>query len=82
MEIAITRYVELVSFLTAKSIARPVPNKRVPITMKRQASSSLHWLTALPPIVKDWNAVVKEVKDFAELARCYEDFASFQVASV
>ena len=30
-----------------------------------------------------WERVaLREIKDFAELARCYEDFASFQVTSV
>jgi len=34
-------------------------------------------------IVSDWNRVVQEIKEFAEIAKAYEDFVgSFQFASV
>jgi len=27
-------------------------------------------------ILKDWDLIVQEIKDFEELARCYKDFPS------
>ena len=39
-------------------------------------------MSAVDLILKDWNLILQEIKDFEELARCYRDFTSFQVARV